>query len=219
MSTTPPSLTRRIFTALALLLLLVVFPLGSYIYLKKGYDYHKEAIKDLRKTHRMTTSGQLELLDGEVAEGEMMGSMYLLGVLPQSANPQFPRYGEILVRLHDQFDESENLQIWSVFEQQDSTFAANFQLNHELPNDSTQLLYWTAAERGWDSFVAQLGLLEEERATLSEGAFVLVDDSLYVRRAYALTDDEQVRQLVERTAILIPERGKPKPEVVRQQEY
>ncbi|MEM1217214.1 MAG: hypothetical protein AAGJ82_16075 [Bacteroidota bacterium] len=219
MSENRPSLVRRIFTALALFLFLVVFPLGSYLYLKKGYDYQKAALSDLRKTHRLTNYDQLQLLDGELAEGGLQGSMYLLGLMPSASQTEVSRYGKLLFKLHDQFNHADNLQIWSLFEQQDSAFTTNFQLQHELPNDSTQLLYWTAAERDWGGFLAQLGLTPEEESTLDKGAFVLVDDSLYVRRAYALADDEQIRQLVERTAILLPERGKPDPEVRRKQEY
>ena len=54
----------KIFTAIMLFMFLVGLPIGSYIYLKKGYDYQKAAMRDLRKEHRMNTPPALTMLDG-----------------------------------------------------------------------------------------------------------------------------------------------------------
>lgn len=209
---------RRIIVTLALMLFLVGMPFVSYIYLKKGYDYQKAALSDLRKTHRLQQHGQLTLLGGVQPDEDLLGNMYVIGLLPNTANPNFPRYGEVLTALHEQFDLPENIQFWTVFENKDSTFVANYRANHSMLKDTTQLLYWTAAERGFGSFVAQMGLIEEEQTALSDGLFILVDDSLYVRRAYQLDDPASIKQLVERIAIILPERRKPKPELRRKEE-
>jgi hypothetical protein len=214
----PVSRSRRIIVSTLLLIFLVGMPLVSYIYLKKGYDYQLEALSDLRKTHRLTDHSQLRLLYGTQPEEDLFGNMYILGLLPNLANPSFPRYGEVLTDLHEQFDLPENIQFWTVFENKDSTFAANYQTSHQMAKDTNQLLYWTVAEQDYESFVAQLGLLEQEKNFLPNGLLVLVDDSLYVRRAYQLDKEADVKQLVERIAILLPERKKPKPEVKRKEE-
>lgn len=213
----PISPLRRVIITAGLLLFLVGMPMVSYIYLKKGYDYQKEALSDLRKSHQMKEHGQLRLLDGVLPAKDLSDNMYVLGMMPNTANPNFPRYGEVLSALHEQFDLPENIKFWTVFENKDSNFVANYQASHQLPKDTSQLQYWTAAERGYGSFVAQLGLLEKEQASLKEGLLVLVDDSLYVRRAYQLNEDD-VKLLVERIAILLPERKKPKPELRRKEE-
>jgi hypothetical protein len=214
----PMSRSRRIIVTSILMLFLVGMPFVSYIYLKKGYDYQKEALSDLRKTHRFTHYEQLNLLNGTAPESDLLGNMYVLGLLPNTANANFPRYGEVLTALHEQFDQPENIQFWTIFENRDSTFVANYQTIHQMPIDTSQLLYWTGKESAYQAFVAELGLIEKEMKLLTEGLIVLVDDSLYVRRAYEVDDAADVRQLVERIAILLPERKAPKPELIRKEE-
>lgn len=208
---------RRIIITAGLLLFLVGMPMVSYIYLKKGYDYQKEALSDLRKSHQLTQYGQLSLLDGKQPASDLSENMYILGLLPNTANTNFPRYGEVLSALHEQFDVPENINFWTVFEDKDSNFVANYQTKHQLPKDTSQLKYWTSTEKSYNSFVNQLGLTTEEQSQLKDGLLVLVDDSLYVRRAYRLAEPE-VKVLVERIAILLPERQKPKPELRRKEE-
>ena len=200
----------KIFTAIMLLVFLVVLPVGSYIYLKKGYDYQKAAMQDLRKEHRMTMPADLALRDGtsEVVAGE---DYHLIGLLPQGA--EMTTYAEVLKRLHEQFDQPENLMIWSVFEGGTPASVQAFQETAKLPKDTSQLLFWTAESADFSTFVEDLQLKPEEKNYLPEGLIVLVDDSLYVRRAYPFTEEEALKQLVERTAILLPERSKPKPEL------
>ena len=48
------STSRKVLTTIALFMFLVGLPLGSYVYLKKGYEYQKEAMRDLRKENQMT---------------------------------------------------------------------------------------------------------------------------------------------------------------------
>lgn len=206
---------RRIMTALALLVFLVGLPVGSYIYLKKGYDYQKAAMKDLRKDNRMTFPPALTQLGGtnEIVAGD---DYHLIGLLPEESTRA--AYGKVLKRLHEQFDIPENLLLWSVFQAADSAAVEQFQAAAELPQDTSQLLYWSAEPAQFSAFIDDLKLLSDEAALLKEGLIVLVDDSLYVRRAFAFQQEDALQQLVERTAILLPERSKPKPELRRNPE-
>ncbi len=206
---------RKIITALALFMFLVGLPLGSYIYLKKGYDYQKAALQDLRKEHQLALPSALSLYDG-TSEFFPDENYHLIGLLPEETDPG--SYTPVLKRLHEQFDIPENLMLWTVFEGETSDRVSQYLRKEDLPKDTSQLLYWTAPAADFNAFVQDLKLLPEEDALLSEGLIVLVDDSLYVRRAYPFTDPSALRQLVERTAILLPERSKPKPELRRKAE-
>ncbi len=211
-----PDIFGRIASILALTFFLVVLPLGSYIYLSKGYEYQKEAMKDLRKEQRLTDLEGLRLLDGQMPELEIGESFYLLGLLPTSADPE--KYASVLKKLHTQFDIPANLGLWTLFAEGDSTQVAAFQKKYELPVDTAQLLYWGSNQESFDRFVAQMALLPEETSRLKDGLIVLLDDSLYIRQAYPYTDEQVLQRLVERTAILLPERQKPKPELRREAE-
>lgn len=213
----PSGKKGRILSILALSFFLVFLPLGSYIYLKKGYEYQKEAMKDLRKEQRLTDLKGLTLLSGEVPLLEIGESFYLMGILPESADKV--AYAKVLNKLHEQFDLPENIEFWTVFAQADAGKSNKFQTDYDIPVDSSQLLYWTAdSPEQFQDFIDRLALRPEEQAALGEGLVVLMDDSLYVRQAYSVNDQVALQRLVERTAILLPERGKPKPELRREAE-
>lgn len=206
----------KIFTAIMLFMFLVGLPIGSYIYLKKGYDYQKAAMRDLRKEHRMNTPPALTMLDG-TTQFAYDDYYHLIGLVP-SAMEKEP-YEKVLRQLHEQFDAPKNLMIWSVFENADQASLQQFKENAQLPKDTSQLLFWTATPPAFDRFVDDLQLQQEELQALDSGLIVLVDDSLYVRKAFAFTEEGVLPQLVERTAILLPERAKPKPELRRKEEF
>lgn len=198
---------RNWSSIIGLFFFLIVLPVGSYIYLKKGYDYQKKAMADLRKEHRLTgTVGLVQLGDSTASlrGGDMF---YLLGLLPKDA-PLEP-YKKTLQRLHHQFDEPTNLELWTVSEGAADRITG--MMNSEMPTDTAQLKYWTANGVAFNRLVDEMQLLAEERSQLNEGLMVLVDDSLYVRRAFSVQDEAALGRLVERVAILLPERGKPKP--------
>jgi hypothetical protein len=211
-----PNIFGRVASILALTFFLVILPLGSYIYLKKGYEYQKEAMKDLRKEQRLTDLTGLSLLDGQMPKMETGESYYLIGLLPTSADPE--KYASVLKKLHEQFDIPENLELWTLFEDGDSAQVAAFQKNYEIPVDTAQLLYWGGNQENFDRFVAQMALVPREKASLKDGLIVLLDDSLYIRQAYPYQEEQVLQRLVERTAILLPERNKPKPELRREAE-
>ncbi|MEL7423080.1 MAG: hypothetical protein AAFN81_08830 [Bacteroidota bacterium] len=205
----------RIITTIALLFFLVGMPIGSYIYLKKGYDYQKAARKDLRKEHQMTVPPALAQLWGST-EINLEEYYHLIGLLPEGTSTA--EYTKVLQRLHEQFDAPENLLLWTVFEGADSAMVTRFHAETELPQDTSQLLYWSAAPAQFSAFVEDLRLLPDEAERLNDGLILLVDDSLYVRRAFPYQEEVALQQLVERTAILLPERSKPKPELRRSPE-
>lgn len=207
--------SRRIFTTIALFLFLVGLPLGSYIYLKKGYEYQKEAMRDLRKDKQMTLPAPLVLHEGST-EAQPGDDYFLIGLLPKGS--QVEGYSTVLQRLHEQFDVPENLLLWSVFEGETAEPFQQFQSMANMPKDTSQLMYWTATNSDFTKFVDDLQLLPEEMEHLNEGLIVLVDDSLYVRQAFPFMDELAIKNLVERTAILLPERSKPKPELRRKAE-
>ena len=207
---------RKYGGALLLIILLVGFPLGSYLYLKKGYDYQKAALDDMRRTDRLTDASSLELVSGELPEVQQ-GVSRIIGLLGTAPESMTDTYAATLRQLYEQFDELDNLQFWTVFGAVDSSRVAEFVKRSGLKEDETQLLYFRSPE--YSNFVSQLKLSAEEAGYLrNHPLLVLVDDSLYVRRAFRADIPEEVRQLVERTAIVVPERSRPKPRIVRETE-
>jgi hypothetical protein len=148
---------------------------------------------------------------------EQLGNCRLIGLLGTAGEAQTDSYAATLRQLYEQFSELGNLQFWTVFGEVDSSRVQRFVARGDLPADEAQLLYFRSQD--YSSFVSQLALSAEEATQLRDHPLlVLVDDSLYVRRAFRADVPEDVRTLVERTAIVVPERSRPKPELVRETE-
>ncbi|MEZ4987650.1 MAG: hypothetical protein R2795_21915 [Saprospiraceae bacterium] len=208
----------RIWSILGLLFFLIGLPYGSYVYLKKGYDYQKDALSQLRKDQLLPAPTGLSLLWGEAPASQEEGTMHIVGLLPASAGNRLPDYGNLLQRLHQQFDAPANIEFWTILESKDSAFVSDYRQFHALPVDTAQLLFWTASPEAMSNYSAALQLTEEEKAYYPEGIIVLTDIQGYVRKAYRLDDEAEVKQLVGLIAMLLPERKKEKPVVRREAE-
>lgn len=206
----------RILSVLFLLLLLVGMPFGSYIYLKRGYDYQKAALDDMRRSERFTNYQNLQAVVGEPLL-EQIGTTTIVGLLGGQSTTTDQTYIEVLNRLYEQFEALSNVQFWTVMPERDSSYIAQYAAQLETKEEGAQVLYFRSDN--YASLVRQLHLSEEEFAYLNDHPMmVLVDDSLYVRRAYRVDIPEDIKVLVERTALLAPERSRPKPELVRETE-
>lgn len=209
---------RTYIQMLLLAIILVGFPFGSYVYLKKGYNYQKAAREQLRQTDKMPSHQALELLKGELPE-TMEEKMFVLAMVGQKASFDAKQFAEVLSNLHNQFDEPKNIQFWTVFENQNAAFVEQFTTQNNIKEDEEQLLYFNASTAAFQQFNDALNYSEKEMAFKhSSPTFALVDDSLYVRRIFDANDAQQVRQLVEVTALLLPERKKEQARVVRETE-
>jgi len=209
---------RTLWQMLMLAIILVGFPLGSWIYLTKGFNYQMAAREQLRKTDQIHLPNDLQMVKGERPE-KLMGSMYILALIPESEKVDFKSIGNTIARLHEQFDEPKNIQFWNVFENKDSSFIANFILESNIKDDDEQMLYFTAQPNEFLAFTDQLGFNETELTDRGlYPQFVMVDDSSYIRRVFRADMEDEIRQLVETTALLLPERSKPKARVVRETE-
>lgn len=203
---------------LLVLIVLLGFPAGSWYYLSKGFAYQMTARDQLRKTHQLQTPSQLKLLKGDMPEA-LAGNMFVIALLPNVENVNFEDFGHTLSLLHEQFDKPKNIQFWNVFESRDSSFVDHFIEEANLRNDDEQILYFGADQEAFKGFANQMGFNETELADFGRfPQLVLVDDSLYIRRVFRSDIETELKQLVEVTALLLPERSKPKARVVRETE-
>ncbi len=203
---------------LLLAIILIGFPAGSWYYLSEGFKYQLAARDQLRKTDQLQTYEQLELIKGEIPE-TLTGKMFVIALLPYSEKVDLKDFGHTLNQLHEQFDKPKNIQFWNVFEDRDSSFIQHFIEEANMKNDEEQLLYFKADKASFKGFVDQMGFTETEMADFGHfPQLVLVDDSLYIRRIFRSDIANEIKQLVEVTALLLPERSKPKARLVRESE-
>lgn len=214
----PANRARGIFQILMLALFLIGLPLGSYIYLKKGYEYQKAAMSELSKEHQLPDLSQWQPIAGALPD-TLMEKMYLVGFLNPDRTESVALYGDALVRLHEQFDIPTNIKMITLLTAADSAWVEAFENEHQL-NDPKQLIYLQPkiAEQ-FNQTALAFGMTEEQVQGLAlMPAIAMVDDSLYVRKIYQVNQEDELKRLVEQTAILLPERSRPKPVLKRETE-
>jgi hypothetical protein len=124
-------------------------------------------------------------------------------------------YGNALQRLHEQFDIPTNIGLLTLLSRPDTAWVTGFVDRYEL-HDPEQIYFLAKDEAALVESTLAFGLTEAERSNLAaEPPLAIVDDSLYVRIAYHVNREEELKRLVEQTAILLPDRSRKKPELRR----
>jgi len=182
---------------LALLsLLLIVAPLGSYLYLKRGYEYRYDSLQELVDLGRASSIVEY----GTAIEASTIDVLFFSPV------SQSDSVALAIKSLHEAFDKQELVQFASLARGS----------NEWLPVDAQQ----ATLTRIDDSQLAGLDEMSSQDAhcitvPLLQRAMV-VDTSGTLRRCYDLHQGQDVNRIVEQINILLPR--PPKEDVFFQQE-
>lgn len=200
---------RTIFQLGALVMLLIVFPATSWYYLNSGLKYRRSAMAEL-KDYGTFPSEDWDLADGSQLSGAFLKKKMLLAhLMPDANRPELvKRYGETLQRLHDQFEEREELVFLTLLYGDSQTSGSRleqFATDYELDQQKQQFFVQLGASEYEDM---QRGILEPkaiEGAVEEPSAFLLLTDTTAtVRRYYDVRLDSDIKRLVEHIALLLP---------------
>lgn len=190
--------------AILLLAFLVLVPLGSWYYLRMGYDYRKEALDQMRDLgpfpvlNANTVDGKLNVVDS------LEGKMVIAHVLSTANEDLTSKYGKAVKELHEQFKFTNRLAIVTLgadptvdTPERLSKFAQQYELEKQ-PH------YYLIApdSNGVESIAKQLYFPELDLK--NSIYFALADTSKTVKNHYVITDEESVRELVVHTAMFMP---------------
>ena len=204
---------------IGLLLLLVVLPGGSWIYLRNGLDYRIEALEELKDYGKvpaglvLPTQASDEPLTSEYLRGTVTVSSYL----PETPEGQ-QRLVEVYTKLHEQFDEHDDVLLLT-YTQSDSTqdLKARAQALGLIDGEQWRLVQLPAETSAADYFQANYALPAELAAGMATHPYVvLVDTSLTVRHFYDGAENKDMGRLVEHIALILPR--KPEKDIIFQRE-
>ena len=200
---------RKVLIFAVLSLLLVVFPAMSWVYLKYGFNWRKQALSELRDYGKIRPA--YNVLPNGVQINELESKvcvLYLFGENPDltPVNKQVMDIGE---RLFNQFGKDQDgivrqdFRFVTIANGGTAEFKSYFQ---KLP--STEYVTWTATGgtgtwgtiliNGYEKFCL------EENGDMTVPAFALADTSGIIRRFYPVMDEKQVGRMVEHIAMLLP---------------
>lgn len=194
---------RKVLQIAALFLLLVGLPAGSWYYLQKGLDYRLETMGQL------TDHGDFKLFTAESSDEETK-TVRLINFL-SAKEAQREEQGALLSKLYEQFDKRDDFQLITFWDTSSFNGLDAFKASHGL-EEEPQCTFEPLGQEEWARFVQTY----EKEAATTDQHMALVDLEGNIRSFYLQTEQEEVRNLVEHIALLLPMKKQDKPELRRE---
>ncbi len=201
-----PSRTRRAFQFIFLFLLLVVAPLGSWMYLRSGLDYRKEQLATLEEGVPIP-SATWTGLDGKSESSANWSEQISLLLYANDAEVMQNQIDGLSLVL-SQFNDREDVLFYQVIP--DSIWQSV-----TMPLDTAQWKVLLSSESEVDSMqmICQRTFPVDERSNI-----FIIDRRNQLRQAFSIGDKASLTNLVEVVAILLPPRKLVHPELNRTKE-
>lgn len=197
-----------ILQIVGLLFFLVILPGGSWYYLRKGLDYRMSALEELEEIGPMPIFGTIYHNEEALTKAHLEGNIVISSFLDVQNNPTKDVFGQLLQKLHHQFDARDDIRFYTyvIGGQSDSTgMLADFIEKYDLQD--TAQCYFLLAD---DSLIRQQAT-EGYRLPLTEGQslenqpiMVYTDGNGMIRAYYDIQIEERQKRLVEHIAMLMP---------------
>jgi hypothetical protein len=184
-----------------LLVLLVVFPVMSYIYMKAGFDYQIEARDELQELGAVPTfPGQT--IFGDSLTGKDLGKQIQLLAYFDPAREEVTQInGKYLSEIYGQFDEVDWFRMELMVPESSKAALQRFLTEKNIEDPEQVFFYGT--DRSREQFNEQLHIGQDMRS--APNVVALADTAGVVRQYYDLTDGKQFVRLVEHIAMMRPQ--------------
>ncbi len=210
---TQKSKKNRILSILALILFIIVLPLGSWYYLNSGLNYYKKLmgeLKDYGELPAFTLTNQ----NGQVfTKADLKGKVVIADFFFTHCPTICPKMTSQMKRLYEQFDDRADIVFLShtVDPKRDSVSVLQAYMQaHEIPLDDqwyfltgNQDSIFALARKGYQ-LPTDEGAAGDGEDFLHSPYFALLDTTLTIRNYYDGTDSTRVNRLVEHIAMLMP---------------
>ncbi|MBX2872828.1 MAG: hypothetical protein KTR30_12030 [Saprospiraceae bacterium] len=195
---------RKALQFAALFLLLIGLPAGSWYYLQKGLDYRLETMGQL------TDHGDFKLLTSNTPDQETKASVRVINFL--AADPaERAQQGSLLSKLYAQFDKREDFQLVTFVDSTLMSELDGFRTKYGL-DEEPQCMFRALDGSTWRKFVQTY----KEESSSPDQYIALVDLEGNIRNFYVQQEQEEVKDLVEHIALLLPMKKQNKPELRRE---
>lgn len=201
---------RKIITAIALLLVLGVFPLISWYYLSNGLQWRKDAKAELGSFGQIR--GAYIIYPDGTKENQLAESVCVLHNF--GANPELTDVNKGIIntyqRLYDQFGKMSDgntprpyFKLVLIYEGGTSEFRSEVQ---KIPSIDYATWVVTGGLGSWGTILTngyEKYTVERKLKPLKE-TFALADVTGQIRCFYDATDEKQVTRMVEQIALMLP---------------
>jgi len=196
-----------LFQALILTVFLAGLPIGSWYYLREGYNYRKALLEDLSKLGSLPTGNITNTRDSLISLESLQGKALLFGRLsaPDTGSVK------VILRLADQFAESQGLTFLLLTDSVSATQLWHDHFAGYTPRYPGLFILIDTNNPQNSPIITQL-----KPQWIADNTLAVADKNGIIRRTYLSTNPPDRQRLVEHLAILIPSKSTPKPIVVRE---
>ena len=207
---------------IALVLLLIVLPLGSWLYLKKGFNYQKEALAELKDYGQLPMFFAKDNFSRPLGTDQLKNKLTLINYF--SNTPQSNDRLKTMLSLHEQFDDREGVVFLNI------GLNPSAQLDSQIPlvdsnqffvlNTSGEQPLFLGKEIGYPLFEGytpgdSLSMNPVTPEDLKDYPFlVLIDIKGRIRNFYPYENKERIKRIVEHIALTMPRVIEPDAEVI-----
>ncbi len=195
---------KHLLNASVLLLILVGFPLVSFIYLRDGANYRRTAIESMGDFGKMPDLHSLVPVQGKLP-ADLRGAMSVVGWLDPTKEEGTRIYGHMLDSLYQQFHDSPNLYFTTITLGDDpEASVAAFTERYHLPEDN-MITFLRADEAAFARTAVEFHLpLGGYDSPGLQPIVALVDSSLTIVEHYDLARRNETIGLVQLISLIIP---------------
>ena len=200
-----PTRRRKIIIAAILLLVLVGFPVGSWLNLRKGLSWRRTAVNELSAYGQIR--GAYVIYPDGVKEDRLKSKVVVLHLFGE--NPDLTDENRKIIdtgqKLFEQFGHNDNFRMGMIAQGGTAEFRSYVQ---KLPSSDYATWVWTAGLGSWSTILNNgfESYCVKNHVSAYPQFYALSDTSGVIRRFYDAMDDKEVGRMVEQIAILLPQK-------------
>ncbi len=196
-----PSKIKKIITKLALLLFLVVLPLGSWLFLNSGANVYRGYMADLKDYGKMPTFDNKNVDGEKISQDKYAKALTIVGF--RNEDDEEENTIGMMRYVYDQFTENAGVLFLTV---NTSVRDTSFDFNSYANQYGIDINKWSYInDEDYHN-----GFKEKERGEVSE-QFALIDTSMTVRNYYS-QDTTMVNRMITTMSLIMPR--PPKAEII-----
>lgn len=198
-----PTTGRKIYIGAALFLILIAMPAVSWLYLRDGLQWRKDAVAELANYGKIAKATVI-WQDGS-KEDMLQGKVVVVHIFGE--NPDLTEANRTILdideKLYDQFGQNLDFRLAMVSSGGTAEFKSYFQ---KMPSADYVTWVWTGGLGSWRTIMENgyESYCKAESVKPVPEYFALADTSGTIRRFYDALDTKQVERMVQHIAILLP---------------
>ena len=192
--------SQQVFQFLALGLIFIILPAGSWYYLNEGYNYRKALLEELDQNLGKIPSFTLSNQAGKNISQEIAaGKVAIINFLSLRNSSDSPEFIKQLYRVQDQFDKRDDIVFLTFTEADSEEQLATYFEALQVKRNKNQWHFLKGTETAFEQIFKQIAI-----SNTNELAVAIADAKGSIRYTYDFNDPAAVKKLLRHITNLMP---------------